>query len=169
MWESRTRLKRRFAVMSRSSLRNAHGKLFVQKTQRLATPAERFALLGCLRDTACHLKWGIECPLWPILRVARNTSKWIVSGRPVAGAESRINPAPMIGRHNATRQDRPAKSEVNPPRKQRKPLWGSAAWRRRSTKFGGDPRLFDRLVQRWLDRRRQLSQIPVLGGDRLGG
>ena len=34
------------------------------------------------------------------------------------------------------------------------------------TCFGGDPRLFDRPVPRWLHRRRQLSGIAVLGGDR---
>ncbi len=36
------------------------------------------------------------------------------------------------------------------------------------TCFGGDPRLFDRRVQRWLGRRRELSGITVLGGVRSG-
>jgi hypothetical protein len=36
------------------------------------------------------------------------------------------------------------------------------------TFFGGDPRLFDRRVQRWLHRLRQLSGIAVLGVIRSG-
>ncbi len=37
-----------------------------------------------------------------------------------------------------------------------------------ATCFGGDPRQFDRPVPRWQHRRRQLSGIAVLGGDRSG-
>ena len=45
----------------------------------------------------------------------------------------------------ATRQDWPAKSEVNPARKQRKPLLGGLSLGTgRSTKFGGGPPLIDR-------------------------
>ncbi len=36
------------------------------------------------------------------------------------------------------------------------------------TCFGGDPRLFDRRVQRWLHRLRQLSGLAMLGGDSSG-